>query len=89
MALIDLTDWLNEFSGHQYAWFVKRLSGNDTLANKAHQAGPYLPKKFAFEMFPTIETIKEKNPRKALQAYIDSHPDSPEIRAIYYNSKLR
>jgi len=64
MALIDLTDWLNEFSGHQYAWFVKRLSGNDTLANKAHQAGPYLPKKFAFEMFPTIETIKEKNLEK-------------------------
>jgi len=34
MALIDLTDWLNEFSGPQYAWLVKRLSGNDTLANR-------------------------------------------------------
>ena len=31
MALIDLTDWLNEFSGPQYAWLVKRLSGNDKI----------------------------------------------------------
>ena len=87
MALIDLTDWLNEFSGPQHAWLVKRLSGNDTLANESHQAGPYLPKHFAFEIFPSINTTTEKNPRAEIQAYIDSHPDTPVIKAIYYNSK--
>ncbi len=89
MALVDLTDWLNEFSGPQYAWLVKRLSGNDTLANESHQAGPYLPRDFAFEIFPSINTIAEKNPRQEVQAYVDSHPDAPVIKAIYYNSKPR
>lgn len=89
MALVDLTDWLNEFSGSQYAWLVKRLSANDTLANETHQAGPYLPKDFAFEIFPTINTIKEKNPRAEIQSYVDSHPDDPKIKAIYYNSKRK
>jgi hypothetical protein len=87
MALIDITDWLNEFSGPQYAWLVKRLSGNDTLANKSHQAGPYLPREFAFEIFPSIDTILEKNPRQEIQVYIDSHPDVLVVSCIYYNSK--
>ncbi|MEZ5838976.1 MAG: EcoRII N-terminal effector-binding domain-containing protein [Hyphomicrobiales bacterium] len=88
MAQIDLTDWLSEFSGPQYAWLVKRLSGNDTLADESHQAGPYLPRDFAFEIFPSINTITEKNPGRNPDLYRLAS-DAPMIKAIYYNSKPR
>lgn len=60
--MMDVTDWLNEFGGDGFAWCVKRLSGNDTLANKSHQAGPYLPKDFIFELFPAINLPDIHNP---------------------------
>jgi hypothetical protein len=88
MALTDLSSWLNEVSKPQYVWLVKRLSGNDTLANDSNQAGPYLPKEFAFSILPALNRVDEKNPSVWLDAHIDSHPDSPRIRAVYYNSKL-
>ena len=51
MPVADLTDWLEQFSGPEFIWFVKRLSGNDTLATQAHQAGPYIPKEFFSRYF--------------------------------------
>lgn len=48
-----------------------------------------MPRDFAFEIFPKINAISEKNPRQEIQAYVDSHPDTPLIKAIYYNSKPR
>ena len=51
MALADLADWMDEFTGPGIIWYVKRLSGNDTLANQTHQAGPYIPKAFLFSIF--------------------------------------
>jgi len=44
MAGADLTEWLDQHSGPEFIWYVKRLSGNDTLANKSHQVGPYIPR---------------------------------------------
>jgi hypothetical protein len=88
MALVDLTDWLNEFSGPAFAWCVKRLSGNDTLANGSHQAGPYLPKEFLFDIFPAINRTDVKNPDHWFDIYVDSHPDVRMVRAVYYNSRL-
>src|SRR5271165_6942597 len=74
MPVTELTEWLEQFSGPVFLWFVKRLSGNDTLATEAHQAGPYIPKEFLFRVFPL---------------YIDSHSDFREIRAVWYNNRLR
>ena len=62
MAVSDFTDWLGVFCAPGVALFVKRLSGNDTLANGAHQAGPYIPKDFLFRIFPVINRTDEKNP---------------------------
>jgi hypothetical protein len=59
MAVADLTDWLDEFSVPEFLWFVKRLSGNDTLATHAHQAGPYIPKEFLFRVFPVISPVRK------------------------------
>jgi len=89
MAITDLTDWLDQFSASEFLWFVKRLSGNDTLATKAHQAGPYIPREFLFRVFPTINRPRKENPDCWFRLFIDSHPDARQIRAIWYNNKLR
>lgn len=86
--MMDVTDWLNEYGGEGYALCVKRLSGNDTLANGTHQAGPYLPKSFLFEVFPSINRTDVKNPDHKFTLYVDSHPDTRQVRAIYYNNRF-
>lgn len=88
MALADLSDWLDDHSGANFIWYVKRLAGNDTLANGSHQAGPYVPKSFLFQMFPAINTRSEKNPRVDFDLYIDSHSDHKRVKAIYYNNRF-
>lgn len=88
MALADLSDWLDCFSAPGNIWFVKRLTGNDTLANDSNQAGPYIPKEFLFRVFPSIHQREIKNPDTRFNLYIDSHADNRLIRAIYYNNKF-
>lgn len=88
MALADLGDWLDEFSKPERVIFAKRLSGNDTLANGSHQAGPYIPKEFLFEVIPEINRTDVKNPDTRFSLAIDSHFDRRQVRAIYYNSRF-
>lgn len=88
MSLGDLSDWLDDFTGSDFVWYVKRLSGNDTLANKSHQAGPYIPKEFLFEIFPSIARKDIKNPDQRFDLYVDSHMDHQNVRAVYYNNKF-
>ncbi|MCI2007954.1 MAG: type II restriction endonuclease [Acetobacter peroxydans] len=87
MAVSDFTDWLGVFCAPGVALFVKRLSGNDTLANGTHQAGPYIPREFLFRIFPTINRTDKKNPDHRFELAVDSHMDAREVRVIYYNSK--
>lgn len=88
LALVDLTDWLDEFTRPDRIIFAKRLSGNDTLANGSHQFGPYIPKEFLFEVIPAINRTDSKNPDAWLDLTIDSHPDRRKVRAIYYNNRF-
>ncbi len=88
MALADLSDWLEEHTGPACVLYVKRLSGNDTLANGTHQAGPYITKDFLFSVFPAINRTDVKNPDLWLDLYIDSHADHRKVRAIYYNNRF-
>jgi hypothetical protein len=85
----DLADWLDQFSAPEYLWFVKRLSGNDTLATGAHQAGPYIPKEFFFKVFPDLKRPEVENPDQTFSLFIDSHHDNREIRAVWYNNRNR
>src|ERR1700732_2886401 len=87
MAVADITDWRNEFGIPGHVWYAKRLSGNDTLANHAHQAGPYIPKEFLFEVFPALHRTDVKNPDLLFDLYIDSHADHRRVRAVWYNNK--
>jgi EcoRII C terminal/Restriction endonuclease EcoRII, N-terminal len=84
----DLRSWLNEIVGFGYVWYVKRLSGNDTLANGSHQAGPYIPKEFLFSIFPSLNRPSSLNPDLWVEFDIDSHEDRRRIRIIWYNNKL-
>jgi hypothetical protein len=88
MALADLSDWLDLYSARGNVWFVKRLTGNDTLANETHQFGPYIPREFLFRLFPSINRREVKNPDSRFDLYIDSHADHRLIRAVYYNNRF-
>ena len=88
MALADLTGWLDEHAGLNSIWYVKRLSGNDTLANRTHQAGPYIPRDFLLSIFPSLNQPETLNPDTRFHLYIDSHADYRLARAVWYNNKL-
>ncbi len=88
MPVGDITDWLDEHSGPEFVWYVKRLSANDTLANNTHQAGPYIPREFLFGIFPNLKRQDEKNPDVRFDLYVDSHADHREVRAVWYNNKF-
>jgi hypothetical protein len=88
MSEQDVSDWLASRSTGGAVWYVKRLSGNDTLANGTHQAGPYIPKELLFELFPRGFDATTKNPRILIPISIDSHGVAGEVSAIWYNNKL-
>ena len=87
--LTQASTWIDKYSTSEYFWYTKRLSGNDTLANGSHQAGPYLPKEFMFRIFPSMEGQTEENQTRWLKFHIYSHDESPTARAIWYNNKYR
>ena len=85
---MELPEWLEEHT-EGWLWYVKRLSGNDTLANGSHQAGFYMPKRVFFRLFPSLEHQIQSNADKWFPLIIDSHPDAREVRAIWYNNLFR
>ncbi len=87
MALVDLTDWLDLHTGANGVWYIKRLSGNDTLANNSHQAGPYMPNRLVFDVFPELDTDQDLNPDVWLDLYVDSHAAHRKARLVYYNNR--
>lgn len=89
VAVADLTDWLVDRSGEAFVWYVKRLSGNDTLANGSNQAGPYIPKDFLFSILPALNRPEVRNPHVWFDLYIDSHTDHRNVRATWYNNRYR
>lgn len=88
MPVMDLSSWIELYARPGTIWFIKRLSGNDTLATEAHQAGPYLPRPLVFEIFPDINQPAAKNPDQIVELFLDSHPDHREARVVWYNNKL-
>ena len=62
MAVADLGDWLSEWLEDGGVWYLKRLSGNDTLANESHQAGPYIPSRSRSNYFRTSTDPTRKTP---------------------------
>lgn len=88
MTRNHLSSWIDRFSHEGTLWFAKRLSGNDTLANGSHQAGPYVPREIIFQAFPALERKDLLNPDVHFDLLIDSHDKRGTIRAIWYNNKF-
>lgn len=88
-SAFDFVRWLDVYSQVSGNLYVKRLSGNDTLANGAHQAGPYLPKPVLFDLFPGLNRPNTPNPRVEFDLHVDSHGGHTLAKAIWYNNKLR
>lgn len=84
----ELLDWLDSVSGTGWWWYVKRLSGNDTLLNGSHQAGPYIPRDVVHHLFPSLTESNTLNPRRSFQVVIDSHHQESNATAIWYNNRL-
>lgn len=88
MPVTSLPDWIAEFARPGNVWYLKRLSANDTLANGAHQAGPYFPKELLFDVVPGLNDREILNPRSRIQVWVDSHPEAREVTAIWYNNRF-
>lgn len=80
--------WQESFLVPSVIWYVKRLSANDTLASKAHQAGPYVPRDFLFLVFPELREQSTRNPDVWFDLHVDSHGQHRNARAIWYNNKF-
>lgn len=91
MALIDLTDWIgeNDFAQDGIIWCVKRLSANDTLATRARQAGPNMPRQIMFEVFPEIDRPGDSNPDANFDLCLAAQADHRHARTIWYNHRSR
>lgn len=89
MPVADVTDWMDTFGRPDAIWYAKRLAANDTLATNAHQAGPYIPRDFLFEVIPSLNRPDAENPDVHFNLYVDSHADHRFVRAIWYNNRLR
>jgi hypothetical protein len=86
MEAADLSEWIDEFSGTDFVWLLKRLSANDTLAKGTRQAGPHFPKEIFFRIFPNHS--EKQKPELSFKAFIDSHPDNRQVRAVWHNNRL-
>ncbi len=88
MQIVDLATWMDNYSSKGWYWYVKRLSGNDTLLNRTHQAGPYIPGQVADELAPSVRRSTLLNPRKWFRVSIDSHLLEENVSAIWYNNRI-
>lgn len=83
-----VTKWISSVGGSDWLWYVKILSGNDTLLNGSHQAGPYIPLPMVGALFPDLRDNNELNPRRSFDIAVDSHGTQVTGTLIWYNNKV-
>ena len=88
MTANRLDEWLEQCQAPRSYWYVKRLSGNDTQATGGHQAGPYIARDDAFQIFPELNQPDTPNPRVDFQATAASHNHTGNANIIWYNNRL-
>lgn len=87
---MDIDAWLNDMAGPSGAWYLKRLSANDTQRSGGHQAGPYVPRGVMFTLFPALNRPRKRNPECLFDLTVDSVSSghTARARAVWYNNKL-
>jgi hypothetical protein len=88
--VLGVQQWLAGVTGDSWLLYAKRLSANDTLLNRSHQYGPYVPKRLARIAFPevTARHTLVKDPDTWLHFSLDSHGYSKDVRLVWYNDKV-
>ena len=86
---VGLSGWLDEVIAGDGVFILKRLSGNDTLANGSHQAGFYLPKNFILSLFPEWARQFGSNQKAIIRLTLESHDHARDVTATWYNNKFR
>lgn len=84
-----LYNWLSSVFDDGGRVYLKRLAGNDTKLTGSNQAGPYIPKKVAFDLCPSLSAKPvTKNPRTPIPTIIvsDGLPEATPSM-IWYNGK--
>ena len=74
-------DWLNEQWKHTESWWVKRLSGRDTMAMGGRNPGPKIPRALLFQFLPELDNPKESKPRMEFLLKVDSSKDEVMVTA--------
>ena len=85
--MASLIQWIADRTTEDVVFFVKRLSGNDTLANQSHQAGPYIPKRLLLQIVPALQEAV-RNPDIRVPVLILPENEEQIVRVVYYNSKV-
>lgn len=89
-GVAELLRWMDEHSSSEWIWSVKYLSANDTHAKaNVHQGGPHVSKRLLSAAFPELHerADREHNPDTGLDAFVDSHSTSHQLRLVWYNSR--
>lgn len=80
--------WFDDLLEQELPLYVKRLSANDVGETGAHQAGPYIPNRVLFSVFPTLQVASTSVREVFLVANVVSHEEEVEyVRAVFYESK--
>ena len=86
---VQLQQWMETTFNNGDRLYMKRLAGNDTLLTSAHQAGPYVPKRVTFDLFPSLLRSTDKNPRTTITSVVVSHNTRErDVTAIWYNNRI-
>ena len=86
---VDLPEWLLAHAVPGQHWYLKRLSGQDTLACGASRTGPSIPRHFLLAALPWLNRSYAANADFAFNICIDSHGQRRRVRAVWHGSGFR
>ena len=81
-------DWLNEQWERTAFWWIKRLSGRDTLLMGGRNPGPKIPRTLLFQFLPELDNPRESKPRKEFLLKVDSSEEEVMVAAGSIEVKL-
>ncbi|MYD36128.1 MAG: hypothetical protein F4X20_03760 [Dehalococcoidia bacterium] len=84
----EIHEWVEEQLTHAASWWVKRLSGRDTLAMGARNPGPRIPRELLFEFLPELGNPHESKPKVKFLLNVDSSGDRVLVTASSITVRL-
>ncbi|MCY4575459.1 MAG: hypothetical protein OXC55_02450 [Chloroflexi bacterium] len=88
MSSQKFNEWLDDQWEHAESWWVKRLSGRDTMAMGGRNPGPKIPRTLLLQFLPELDNPKENKPRMEFLLKVDSSEDEVTVTAESIEVKL-